>query len=218
VGPWGVACDAGTRAFTADGMVSDDIFVAGDVARFPHPLYNYQFLALAHWGNAVMQAQIAAHNMISPQTDRWPHLALPSFWSSQFDTEIKSVGVPTFADEVLIAQGSAAERRFVAVYGYRGRVTAAVAFNQAKWLEFYQGLIERSAPFPPDFRGMDQPEDRRPVPAELPAKATFSDQATVVVTGHNPGERRAQLVRRGRRLAARLPEQRKGRHASDQRV
>jgi NADPH-dependent 2,4-dienoyl-CoA reductase/sulfur reductase-like enzyme len=218
VGPWGVACDAGTRAFTVDAMVTDDIFVAGDVARFPHPLYNYQFLALAHWGNAVAQAQIAAHNMISPQADRWPHLALPSFWSSQFDTEIKSVGVPTFADEVVIAQGSAADRRFVAAYGYRGRITGAVAFNQARWLEFYQGLIERSAPFPPDFRGVDQPEERRPVPAEIPAKATFSDQATVVVTGHDPGERRAQLVRRGRRASPRIPEQRRGRHAAGQRV
>jgi NADPH-dependent 2,4-dienoyl-CoA reductase/sulfur reductase-like enzyme len=217
-GPWGVACDAGTRAVTVDGMVADDIFVAGDVARFPHPLYNYQFLALAHWGNAVAQAQIAAHNMISAQTDRWPHLALPSFWSSQFDTEIKSVGVPTFADEVVIAQGSVAERRFVAAYGYRGRVTGAVAFNQGKWLEFYKGLIERSAPFPPDFRGVDQPQDRRPVPAGIPAKATLDDQATVVVTGHNPGERRAQLIRRRHRPAARLPEQRRDRHDTAQRV
>jgi NADPH-dependent 2,4-dienoyl-CoA reductase/sulfur reductase-like enzyme len=218
VGPWGVACDAGTRAFTVDAMVTDDIFVAGDVARFPHPLYNYQFLALAHWGNAVAQAEIAAHNMISSQADRWPHLAIPSFWSTQFDTEIKSVGVPTFADEVVIAQGSAADRRFVAVYGYRGRVTGAVAFNQAKWLEFYQGLIERSAPFPPAFRGMDQPEEMRPVPAEIPAKATITDQATVVVTGHNPGERRAQLIRRRHRPAARLPEQRRDRHDTAQRV
>ena len=216
VGPWGVACDAGTRAFTVDGMVTDDIFVAGDVARFPHPLYNYQFLALAHWGNAVAQAEVAAHNMISSEADRWPHLAIPSFWSTQFDTEIKSVGVPTFADEVVIAQGSAATRSFVAVYGYRGRVTGAVAFNQAKWLEFYEGMIERSAAFPPDFRGVDQPDDRRPVPAGIPARSTFSDQATVVVTGHDPSERRAQLVRRTRRPAARLTEQRRGRHAVGQ--
>ena len=219
VGPWGVACDAGTRAFTADGMVTDDIFVAGDVARFPHPLYNYQFLALAHWGNAVAQAEVAAHNAISAQAERWPHLAIPSFWSSQFDTEIKSVGVPTFADEVVITQGSAADRRFVAVYGHRGRVIGAVAFNQAKWLEFYQGLIERSAPFPPDFRGVDQPGDRRPVPAGMPGRSTFSDQATAVLTGHDPSERRAQLVRRRRRPGDRLPEdQRKGRHAAGQRL
>jgi NADPH-dependent 2,4-dienoyl-CoA reductase/sulfur reductase-like enzyme len=32
-GVWGVACDAGCRAFDINGVVVDDIFVAGDVAR-----------------------------------------------------------------------------------------------------------------------------------------------------------------------------------------
>jgi NADPH-dependent 2,4-dienoyl-CoA reductase/sulfur reductase-like enzyme len=197
-GPWGVGCDAALRAFTADDMVGDDVFVAGDVARFPHPLYDFQFLALEHWGNAVAQAEIAAHNMISPQAGRWPHLAIPEFWSAQFGTEIKSVGVPTFADQVVIAEGSAADRRFIAVYGYRGRVTAAVTFGQAKWLEFYEDQIQRAAPFPPQFRTVDQAGERQPVPAEIPDQPALIDQATVVVTGHDPSERRAHYVDRGR--------------------
>jgi NADPH-dependent 2,4-dienoyl-CoA reductase/sulfur reductase-like enzyme/ferredoxin len=193
-GAFGVACDAGCRVFTIDGLVSDDVFVAGDVARFPHPLYDFQFLALEHWGNAAAQAEVAAHNMISAQTDRWPHLALPQFWSTQFDTEIKSVGVPTFADEVVITQGSVAERRFVAAYGRQGRITAAVSFDHAKWLEFYEGLIEQSAAFPPSFRGVDPPDGWRPVPAEIPDHPVLTREATVVVTGHDPSERRASLV------------------------
>jgi NADPH-dependent 2,4-dienoyl-CoA reductase/sulfur reductase-like enzyme len=197
-GPWGVACDAGSRAFTVDGMVADDVFVAGDVARSPHPLYDFQFLALEHWGNAVAQGEIAAHNMISSQTDRWPHLVIPEFWSTQFGAEIKSVGVPTFADEVVIAQGSAADRRFIAAYGCRGRLTAAVAFDQAKWLEFYEGMIRRAAPFPPDFRTVDQPDRLRPVPAEIPDQPALIQQATVVLTGHDPSGRHAEFVRRGR--------------------
>jgi NADPH-dependent 2,4-dienoyl-CoA reductase/sulfur reductase-like enzyme/ferredoxin len=191
-GFWGVACDAGCRAFDLNGVVTDDVFVAGDVARFPHPVYDYQFLALEHWGNAVAQAEIAAHNMISAQGERWPHLALPEFWSTQFGTEIKSVGVPTHADQVVIAQGSVAERRFVAAYGYRGRITAAVAFNQSKWLEFYERLIDRAAPIPPSSRIVDQPADRRPVTAEVPDRPT--PHATAVVTGHSPSERRVTLV------------------------
>ncbi len=136
---WGVSCDSGCRAFDINGLVTDDVFVAGDVARFPHPLFDYEFLSLAHWGNAVTQAEIAAHNMLSPETDRWPHLAMPTFWSTQFGVSIKSVGVPTFSDALVVAQGSHAERRFVAVYGHKGRVTAAVAFDQPRWLVFYQG-------------------------------------------------------------------------------
>jgi len=192
VGRWGVGCDSGCRAFDVNGVVTDDIFVAGDVARFPHPVYDYQFMALEHWGNAVDQAEIAAHNMVSAGPDLWPHVGLPTFWSTQFGVEIKSIGVPTFADEVVVAQGSTADRRFVAAYGRQGRITAAVTFDHGMWLEFYGRLIEQAAPFPPRSRTVDQPSTRQPVPAEI--RQTPPAQATVVLTGHQPGERRAVLV------------------------
>ncbi|SDG46187.1 NADPH-dependent 2,4-dienoyl-CoA reductase, sulfur reductase [Sinosporangium album] len=194
-GVWGVACDAGCRAFDINGVTTDDVFVAGDVARFPHPLYNYQFLALEHWGNAVTQAQVAAHNMVSAQADRWPHLASPMFWSNQFGITIKSVGVPTFADQVVITQGSLAERRFVAAYGHAGRIIAAVAFDQGKWLEFYQRLIEAAAPFPPEHDVVDRPAEREPMSAQMPEQPVRDLHATVIVTGHDPSERRAELIR-----------------------
>ncbi|MGW4961405.1 FAD-dependent oxidoreductase [Nonomuraea sp. NPDC004186] len=195
-GVWGVACDAGCRAFDVNALVTDNVFVAGDVARFPHPVYEYQFLSLEHWGNAVTQAQVAAHNMISAESDRWPHVSLPVFWSAQFGVNIKSVGVPTFADEVVIAQGSVADRRFVAVYGNRGRMTAAVAFDQAMWLDFYQAQIERAAPFPPGPGMVGQPDGLQVMPADVPQRISPTYGATVVLTGHNPDERRVTLQRR----------------------
>ncbi|MCX6500745.1 MAG: FAD-dependent oxidoreductase [Arthrobacter sp.] len=193
-GQWGVACDAGCRAFDANGLVTDDVFVAGDVARAPQPMYGYQFLAVEHWGNAISQAEVAAHNMVSGETERWPHLAVPKFWSVQFGTEIKSVGVPSAADQVAIVQGSVALRRFVAAYGYKGRIVAAVAFNQNKWLEFYEPLIEQAAPFPPSFHHVDCADGGQPVPAGFPPAVSPTQDATVVVTGHDPNERRARLT------------------------
>jgi 3-phenylpropionate/trans-cinnamate dioxygenase ferredoxin reductase subunit len=186
VGPWGVACDAGCRAFDVNGVVTDDIFVAGDVARAPNAMFGYQFLALEHWANAVAQAEVAAHNMVSDESDRWPHLHMPKFWSTQFGNNIKSVGVPTFADEVVVTQGSVADRRFAAVYGFRGRITGAVTFNHAKWLPFYERLIEQAAPFPPAFDTVDRPDDMLPVPAGIPSRTLMARDATVVVTGHRP--------------------------------
>jgi NADPH-dependent 2,4-dienoyl-CoA reductase/sulfur reductase-like enzyme/ferredoxin len=186
VGPWGVACDAGCRAFDINGLVTDDIFVAGDVARAPNAMFGYQFLALEHWANAVTQAEVAAHNMVSDESNRWPHLHMPQFWSLQFGNNIKSVGVPTFADEVVVTQGSVQQRRFTAAFGYKGRLTGAVTFNHAKWLPFYQRLIEQAAPFPPSFRTVDQPADMLPVPAEVPDPKLLARDATVVVTGHRP--------------------------------
>jgi NADPH-dependent 2,4-dienoyl-CoA reductase/sulfur reductase-like enzyme len=80
-GQWGLACDAGCRAFDINGVVTDHIFVAGDVARAPHVLYDYEFLSQEHWDNAVSGARVAANNMLHLEVGRRPHLPLPSFWS-----------------------------------------------------------------------------------------------------------------------------------------
>ncbi|WP_416981820.1 NAD(P)/FAD-dependent oxidoreductase [Streptomyces sp. T028] len=190
-GPRGIACDAGCRAFDIRGIVTDDVFAAGDVARCPHPLFGYQFLSLEHWGNAVSQARVAAHNMLSESTDRIPHMEVPSFWSSQFGVNVKSVGVPSLGTEILIAQGSLEERRFVGVYGYQGRVIGAVAFDQARWLPFYQELIETTAPFPPEFATVDRrSEGRRPLDADFPDPSVPSHGPTVTLSGYSPADRR----------------------------
>ncbi|MET8583838.1 FAD-dependent oxidoreductase [Streptomyces collinus] len=192
-GPRGIACDAGCRAFDFRGIVTDDVFVAGDVARSPHALFGYQFLSLEHWGNAVAQAETAAHNMICRGADRRPHLWTPAFWSSQFRVNIKSVGVPPMADQIMITQGSLAERRFVGVYGYQGRMIAAVSFDNNRWLEFYRRQIERGAPFPVEFPTMDRrPEGRQPVPADFPDPSLPTHGPTVTLSGYSPADQ--QLV------------------------
>jgi NADPH-dependent 2,4-dienoyl-CoA reductase/sulfur reductase-like enzyme len=192
-GFWGVACDAGCRVFDVNGVVTDSIFVAGDIARAPHVLYDYQFLVLEHWDNAVIGGKVAAHNMVSLEPDRRPHLPLPAFWSGQFGVNIKGVGVGPFGDEIVITQGSVKDRRFAAAYGRRGRIVAAVTFNHGKWLEYYGALIERSARFPPPPPGYDRAAgDMKPIPARFAdprAPTAFPD---VVLTGHDPTDRGAE--------------------------
>ncbi|MFE0379425.1 NAD(P)/FAD-dependent oxidoreductase [Streptomyces inhibens] len=188
--PRGIACDAGCRAFNMYGIVTDDVFVAGDVSRFPHPLFGYQMLSLEHWGNAVAQAEVAAHNMVSPGPLRRPHLAVPTFWSTQFGLNIKSVGVPTFSDHVVIAQGSLEARRLAMVYGYQGRVTAAVTVDMAKSLDYYRHLIETAAPFPPPPGAADRAIAADiPIPSDVPDPKGLSHGPTVALTGHLPDRR-----------------------------
>ncbi|MGW1540376.1 NAD(P)/FAD-dependent oxidoreductase [Streptomyces sp. NPDC002309] len=189
-GPRGIACDAGCRAFDIRGIVTDDVYVAGDVARSPHALFGYQFLSLEHWGNAVRQAETAAHNMLSESAERLPHLWVPAFWSSQFGVNIKSVGVPSLGTEILIAQGSLTDRRFVGVYGYQGRVIGAVSFDHARWLPFYQELIETTAPFPPPFPTVGRSPGQRPVDADFPDPSVPTHGPTVTLSGYSPADRR----------------------------
>ncbi|MFE2443413.1 NAD(P)/FAD-dependent oxidoreductase [Streptomyces melanosporofaciens] len=197
-GPRGIACDAGCRAFDVRGIVADDVFVAGDVARSPHPLFGYRFLSLEHWGNAVAQAEVAAHNMICRGAERRPHLWTPYFWSAQFGVNIKSVGVPNMADQIIVSQGSLGEHRFTAAYGYQGRVIAAVTFDQAKWLEFYQRQIEQAAPFPPPFATVDRrTEGMRPVPAGFPDPSVPTHGPQVTVSGYSPTDQRVTFTPAG---------------------
>ena len=205
VGSFGVACDAGCRCFDISLITTEDVFVAGDVARFPAPLFDYQFLALEHWGNAIEQARIAAHNMICAPADRVPHVAVPTFWSSQFGVNIKSVGVPSAADEVMITQGALDDAKFVAAYGKDGQVVAAVAFDQAKWLEAYQRLIEQAAPFPPATYVATQRAPSVPVPAGFPGPQVPVRDATVVLTGHDPNEQRVEWIPRAHSAPLRAP-------------
>ena len=192
-GFWGVACDAGCRAFDIHGLVTERIFAAGDIARTPHVLYEYEFLSTEFWGNAVRGAQVAAHNMVCAETERRPHLLIPSNWSGQFGVNIKTIGVPSFGDELVFTQGSPKDRRFAAAYGRRGRIVGAVTFDHAKWLQYYGEQIARSGPFPPPSAGFDVPADTRVIPADFPARGLPTATPDVVLTGHDPNELHAEF-------------------------
>ncbi len=192
-GQWGLACDAGCRAFDINGVVTDHIFVAGDVARAPHVLYDYEFLSQEHWDNAALGAEVAANNMLHLEVGRRPHLPTPSFWSGQFGVNIKGVGVCSYGDEIVFTQGSPSQRRFAAAYGKRGRIVGAVTFNHGKWLPYYASLIEKSAPFPPPPPGFDRPADAAPMPARFPDPREPAGNPDVVLTGHDPTDRSAEF-------------------------
>ncbi len=194
-GPLGLSCDAGGRAFTVSALTADDVFAAGDVARFPHALFQYEFLAFEHWENAVVGAQVTAHNMVSSGADLRAHVSVPAFWSVQFGTNIKSVGVPSLADQILVTQGSTKEGKFAAAYLAEDRIVAAVTFNHARYLEYYSHLIEQaaSAPDPVGVAEGNVPQDAR-----FPDPAAPYSAPTVVVTGRSPTNMEAQRAPAGR--------------------
>jgi NADPH-dependent 2,4-dienoyl-CoA reductase/sulfur reductase-like enzyme len=182
----GVACDGACRVFDAWGVVRDDIFVAGDVARWPHPLFDGAFLVVEHWSHAVEQAATAAHNLLATPTDRRPYHHLPAFWSHQFGVSIRSVGLPTFADSIVLTEGTYGEQRMVAAYGYRGRMVAAAAINAPRVLPAYQELIEARAPFPPELHAADGPTASRLLPVGFPQHGQATHDLSAAPSGSGP--------------------------------
>lgn len=155
----GVTVDARCRALDRHGVVVPNVFAAGDVSRFPHPILGGDLLSVEHWGNAAAQAEVAAHNLLTEHDTQQntEHDGVPVFWSIQFGHVLKAVGVPAIAEESVVAQGSLAARSFVVVYGARGRTVGAVAMDQSKWLDHYERQIASAAAFPPRDRVVDQP-------------------------------------------------------------
>ncbi|GAA5614177.1 rhodocoxin reductase [Streptomyces platensis] len=172
----GVVSEGDCRAVAGSGRPVEDVFVAGDVARWPHPLYPGQLLRLDHWDNAVAQARTAAYNLTRGPDERRDHQPLPAFWSQQFGRYLKSVGVPAVADRVVVTQGALDQRQFVAAYGLKGRLVGVVSVDSPRVLDGYAALIEARAPFPPRLGATDGPDRLEPVDAGFPGRAAGGPQ------------------------------------------
>ena len=98
----GITCDETLR--TSD----PDIYAAGDCCSFPHGLFGGKRMRLEAWRNATDQANVATANMLGGSK---PYLAVPWFWSDQYDLSLQIAGSP--ADGVSTVRRQIAEQAFV---------------------------------------------------------------------------------------------------------
>lgn len=133
----GVVCDA-RCATSAPGVVA-----AGDVARWEHPVYG-ESIRLEHWTNAVEQAEAAAARLLAGEGAE-PYAPVPFVWSDQYDLKIQSAGRIRPDDEMAVVHGSLEERRFVALFGRKGRLEGALAINRVRQLMGYRRMMREGA-------------------------------------------------------------------------
>jgi 3-phenylpropionate/trans-cinnamate dioxygenase ferredoxin reductase component len=70
-----------------------------------------------------------------------PFTPVPFFWSDQYDRKIQLAGRPRPDDDVPVATGSLAERRFAAMYGRAGKLVAVLGFNRPRHVAQFRQLI-----------------------------------------------------------------------------
>ena len=86
----GVLCDGDAR-----GRGAEDVFAAGDIAAWPHPLAPDAPIRIEHWTNAAEQGTLAGRNaVVRPGRAQARTRASRSFWSDQYDVKIQAVGLP----------------------------------------------------------------------------------------------------------------------------
>ena len=135
----GVVCDE--TCLAAPGIVA-----AGDVARWPNPLFDGELMRLEHWTNASEMGVAAARRLLAGDVGE-PFAPVPFFWSDQYDVKLQFVGRSGADDELAVVHGSVEERRFVALYGRAGRLIGALGFSRPRQLMQYRRMIAERATF-----------------------------------------------------------------------
>ena len=135
----GVVADATLHA-------ADDVVVAGDVCRYDDEGLGRQ-VRVEHWTNAAEQGMHVARSLIAGRAQAPAYRPVHYFWSDQYELKIQMLGIPSPDDDLAVVDGSLEEGRFVAVYGARGRLTAALGFGRPRQLMGFRPLLERGASF-----------------------------------------------------------------------
>src|SRR5262245_50507947 len=129
----GIVCSGG-------GEAAPGVYAAGDVARVAN-LWHGDSPRIEHWTNAVEQGVHATENALAGPAASTTFSSVPYFWSDQYDRKIQFVGRARPHDEMVIVDGSLADRRLTALYRYGDRVVACLAVNQPRMLIKYKKLI-----------------------------------------------------------------------------
>ncbi len=131
----GIVCDA--TCLAAPGVVA-----AGDVARWPNPLFDGESMRVEHWTNATEQGVAAARRLLVDDSGNAEEFApVPFVWSDQYDVKIQVVGSIRGDDDVAVADGSFDEHRFVALFGRDGRLVGALGFSRPRLVMQYRRMI-----------------------------------------------------------------------------
>lgn len=102
----GVLADNALRAQFLDDRIRGDVYVVGDIARFPNPMFDDVPRRIEHWNiptdtgrraGQVLGAWLARDSSFDAVVEK-PFAPMPSFWSNQFDLKLQAFGLPGLAD------------------------------------------------------------------------------------------------------------------------
>lgn len=116
----GVLADNAMRAVTSEGVALDDVYVVGDIARFPNPMFDGVPRRIEHWNiptdtgkraGAVLAAYLADDGSFNDVVAK-PFAPMPSFWSNQFEIKLQAYGLLGLAtdDDIRVLEGDLADQ------------------------------------------------------------------------------------------------------------
>jgi NADPH-dependent 2,4-dienoyl-CoA reductase/sulfur reductase-like enzyme len=144
----GVLADTAMRAISADGTVHDDVYVVGDIARFPHLTFDDVPRRIEHWNiptdtgkrvGTVLASWLADDGTFGEAVAK-PFTPMPTFWSVQFEIDLRAYGLPALADDVRLLEGDLAGNCVIGYYR-SGRMIGVVGLGMQAALMPYRQHI-----------------------------------------------------------------------------
>jgi NADPH-dependent 2,4-dienoyl-CoA reductase/sulfur reductase-like enzyme len=122
----GVLADNAMRAVTTEGVSLDDVYVVGDIARFPNRMFDDVPRRIEHWNiptdtgkraGAVLAAYLSNDGSFDDVVAK-PFAPMPSFWSNQFEIKLQAYGLLGLVsdDDIRILEGNLADQVAVGYY------------------------------------------------------------------------------------------------------
>jgi NADPH-dependent 2,4-dienoyl-CoA reductase/sulfur reductase-like enzyme len=133
---------------TPGGIGRDDVVAAGDIARFPHPLFGGAPGRVEHWTVATdtgrhAGAVLARHLAGDEAAAAGPFTAVPTFWSDQYEMRIQSFGVTGLGD-VRVLEGDL-DGEVAVGYHRDGHLVGVVLIGLGGRYTHYRNLIAQAA-------------------------------------------------------------------------
>ena len=119
----------------------EDIYAAGDIARFPYAPIE-QSTRIEHWRLAAQQGRIAAANMMGKNKPQPIDNIVPFFWSGQYDLKLRYVGHAEKWDEIYI-DGDLDKPEFLAFYLQKDRAMAVAGINRDREIAAISELMRQ---------------------------------------------------------------------------
>ena len=144
----GVLADSAMRAVSTDGSVHDDVYVVGDIARFPNLMFDDVPRRVEHWNiptdtgkrtGAVLASWLAGDGSFDEVAAR-SFTPVPTFWSIQFEIDLRAYGLPALADDVRLLEGEFAGDCVIGYYR-GGRMIGVVGLGMQAALLPHRQLI-----------------------------------------------------------------------------
>lgn len=144
----GVLADSAMRAVSTDGSAHDDVYVVGDIARFPNLMFDDVPRRVEHWNiptdtgkraGAVLASWLADDGSFDEVAAR-SFTPVPTFWSIQFEIDLRAYGLPALADDARLLEGEFAGDCVIGYYR-GGRMIGVVGLGMQAALLPHRQLI-----------------------------------------------------------------------------